>query len=62
MSSYKFVGGKAVLKNKQDLPVSPLMIPQPDGTVLPIPLIGRTEAVETLGVFICPAGTGDRQM
>ena len=39
-----------------------MMIPQPDGTFLPIPLKDSRDAEETLGVFTYPAGTGDRQL
>ncbi len=48
--SWKFVMGKPTLKPQSNLPNISLLIPQPDGTQLPIDCCDNLETKKTLGV------------
>ena len=48
--------GVAKLKKVGELPAAPLLIPQPDGTEVPIPLHDVSHPEKKLGVWTCPSG------
>lgn len=52
--SWKFTNGKPILKPQSALPSSPLLIPQPDGSTLPIPRKENDHTEKTLGVWNNP--------
>jgi hypothetical protein len=52
--SWKFNNGKPVLKPQSALPSTPLLIPQPDGSTLPIPRKDNDHTEKTLGVWNNP--------
>jgi hypothetical protein len=52
--SWKFVRGKPTLKPQSNLPNISLLIPQPDGTQLPIDRCDNLETKKTLGVWNNP--------
>ena len=54
--SFKFVMGIPRYKTVAELPTTPLVIPQVDGTTLPITLKEPSEASKTLGVRAAPDG------
>ena len=58
INSFRFVQGKAVLKKARELPVKVIMIPQPDGIDVTIPIINPTTSKKTLGVLSNTAGKG----
>ena len=58
INSFKFVGGKAVLKKAFELPAKVIIISQPDGIDVPIPIIDPTMSKKTLGVLSNTAGEG----
>ena len=49
INSSKFVGYEAVPKTAKELPMKVIMIPQPDGIDVPIPIIDPTKSKKTLG-------------
>ena len=56
MLAWRWVQGKPMLKKLSKLPTTPLMIPQPDGTTVPIVLKDPHDAAKKLGVWTCPSG------
>ena len=51
INSFKFVCDKAVLKKKRERTKMDTVIPQPDGTRVPIPVINPSDSRKTLGVL-----------
>ena len=54
--SFKFVMGIPRYKSVSELPSTPLVIPQVDGSTVPIKLKEPSEATKTLGVKVAPDG------
>ena len=59
LSFFHFKNDKACLKKKGQLNTTHMVVPQPKGPDLPIPIIGPEESRETLGVLTNGAGTSD---
>jgi hypothetical protein len=55
MMAWQWKNGVPSLHPLSQLPNYQLMIPQKDGTPVPIPMADVTTSKETLGVFSCPA-------
>ncbi len=62
MMSWKFPNGCPRLKKIHELPPTPLVIPQPGGTPVPIRLKEVSESTETLGAYSNPAGNYTAQL
>lgn len=56
MLSWRWQRGEAILKKVSQLPSQPLLIPQPDGSTVPIPLKDVTHSEKKLGVWSSPSG------
>ena len=59
VSMHSFFQGKAVLKKAHELPAKTILIPQQDGTMVPIPVINSETLNKTLGVLTNTARTGN---
>lgn len=60
--SYKFVQGKAVLKPLREINRHRIQILQPNSVNVSIHLKDPTQALEVLGIWSCPASTGQAQL
>ena len=52
INSFRFVRVKTVFKKSRELHVKVIMIPQPDGIDVPVPIIDPNVFKKTLGVLI----------
>jgi hypothetical protein len=56
MMFWRWSKGKLIMKKLMELPRTPLLIPQPDGSRASIPLKDNKVAEKKLGVWTCPSG------
>ena len=56
MMPWRWSKGQPTTKKLRELPCTPLLILQPDGSRAPIPLKDNTVAEKKLGVWTCPSG------